>query len=159
MAKEDESFLEAAQRLKRGQRGKSAEDQVHVLLSKLKNECLQFDFERLPDSRAAGRPLPPTVSDYTGVYRGRAIAIEVKEVATGMKLSYSKFEQYSRMKRRYKAGALCLLIIWFREHKLWHVAPVHMLNSPEGRGSWDFSKCKGWSKLNIKEILEELWQK
>lgn len=136
MTNEDEDFLQAKARRRTGQRGKAAEGEVHTFLSKLRDEDLRFDFDRLLDARSCGHPVPPSVSDFVGSFRGRAFALEVKEMGHAYRLKVSDFPQFPRMKRRAMAGALCIVILKHTEEGLWRILKVCDLED-RTTGSWD----------------------
>lgn len=139
MSKEDEGFLEAKARRKRGTRGKPAEEVVHKALALLRASDLNFDFDRLLDSRAAGKIVTPTVSDFTFCCRGRAGALEAKSTRHDYRLNYSDFPQYPRMLRRARAGGLCLVAVYHSERRQWRLMDVLLLKFIT-RGSWDLSE-------------------
>jgi len=153
MSKEDEGFFEAKARRKKGSQGKPAEDAAHEALAKLRATNLNFDFDRLLDSRAAGRVVAPTVADFTFCYQGRAGALEIKSMKDGHRLAYSDFPQYPRMKRRAAAGALCLVAVYVQDIRRWHMANVLDLEEIS-RGSWDVSVA-GWTDCVVFKTLFE----
>jgi len=146
MSKEDDSFLEAKARRKKGAQGKSAEDKVQDELALLRLSNITFDFDRLLDSRAAGRVVAPTVADFTFCYKGRAGALEVKSMKDGHRLAYSKFPQYPRMLRRAGAGGLCLVVVYIEDVKQWRIANVLDLELIT-KGSWSTSEWDFNSKF------------
>lgn len=148
MSNEDEGFLEAKARRKRGTRGKPAEEVVHKALALLRSTTMSFDFDRLLDSRAAGKIVSPTVSDFTFCYRGRAGALEAKSTKHDYRLSYSDFPQYPRMLRRAEAGALCLVAVCHSEIKRWRLVNVLLLPFIT-KGSWDLSEHQLYPSFDI----------
>lgn len=146
---DEEGFLQAKARRKTGQRGKSAEVKVHEFLSGLKNEDLNFDFDRLIDARSCGRPVPPSVADFVGAFTSRSFAIEVKETKHPYRLSVSAFPQFPRMKRRAMAGALCIVVVKHTEEKLWRVIKVCDLDD-RATGSWDLRAWPTYGTFEIK---------
>lgn len=153
MSKEDEGFLEAKARRKRGTQGKPAEEVAHKALAELRASNLNFDFDRMLDSRAAGRTVSATVADFTFCYQGRAGALEIKSMKDGHRLAYGDFPQYPRMKRRAAAGALCLVAVYVREIRVWRIANVLDLEEIT-RGSWDIM-AEGWTGgVHFKPLLE-----
>lgn len=133
--REEESFFEAKARRKKGSQGKAAEDVAHDTLAGMRGSDLSFDFDRLLDSRAAGRVVAATVADFTFCQRGRAGALEIKSMKKGSRLAYSDFPQYPRMRRRSAAGALCLVAVYVEATRCWHGANVAELEEIT-RGSW-----------------------
>lgn len=156
MTNEDEGFLAAKARRKRGSRGKSAEDEVHKMLTRAKEATLTFDFERLLDARAAGKPVPPTVADFVGVSKGCAFALEVKSTAHDFRLNFSDFPQFARMRRRAQAGALCLVAVYHSTIKKWRLVDVTLLPLIT-RGSFDLSEYP--LREDFKELFTEVeWE-
>ena len=122
MSKEDESFLESKARAKKGQRGKSTEGLIEDVLQEMKASDPAFDYDRLPDTRMAGRIMPARVSDFTLFSHGQAISLEVKEIKKDtwrFSLNKSKFPQLPRMRRRELAGCPGLLIVHLIHHGVW----------------------------------------
>lgn len=140
---EDESFLAAKARKKKGSQGKAIEDKVHTVLRELRAAHVEFDYERLPDSRSAGRPMPATVADFVGVCNGRGFALEVKSTSHDFRLAGSDFPQFSRMRRRAQAGALCLVAVYHSTIKKWRLVDVSLLPLIT-RGSFDLSEYLLW---------------
>lgn len=139
MADVDEGFLAAKARKKKGSQGKSAEDVVHKALNELRAEHLAFDFERLPDSRSAGRPMPATVADFVGCCNGRGFALEVKSTTHPFRLKYGDFSQFQRLRRRIQAGALCLVVVHHSTLGQWRIVDVSTLPFI-AKGSFDLSE-------------------
>lgn len=130
------SFLEAKKKKKIGSRGKPTEDLVQEILRRWKNADSDFDFDRQQDARAAGRPMPPTVADFTFCYRGKAGALEIKSTKHAFRLNYKDFPQFPRMRRRADAQGLCLLLIYHSQEKIWRLINVEDLPVIT-KGSWD----------------------
>jgi hypothetical protein len=127
--REDESFLEARVRRRKGSRGKSAEAVVEDVLKRMKEENPHFDFDRLPDTRAAGRIMPARVSDFLLFFanEGQAIsiALEVKSLEKGCRLNIkSKFPQLPRMRRRELAGCGGYLLAQVKPLSKWFMLPI-----------------------------------
>jgi hypothetical protein len=100
------TLAERQAKKKRATQGKPAENTVLGYLTKLRNSKPSFDFDRMPDSRAAGGIMAVQVADFTAVYKGQAYAVEVKSTKHDYRLSLSAFSQYPRMLRRALAGAI-----------------------------------------------------
>lgn len=157
MSKESEGFLAAKKRKKAGTKGKSEEDTVHEILRDLKTERLDFDFDRLADSRSAGKPLPPTVADFTFCAQGVAGALEVKSTKHDFRLSYGDFPQFPRMKRRVCAGGRCLLVVHHSSTNVWRVVLVAEMETITN-GSWDLSTAPAFSKEELQSrVLEGIY--
>ena len=122
MSKEDESFLESKARAKKGQRGKSTETLIEAVLAEIKGSDPTFDYDRLPDTRMAGRIMPARVSDFTIFRKGQSFSLEVKEVKKDtwrFSLGKKPFPQFPRMQRRELAGCPGLLIVHLIHHRVW----------------------------------------
>lgn len=128
--KESDSFLEAQVRRKRGSRGQSSQDLVQEFLTEQKSKDQNFDFDRLYDTKSAGRILPAQVSDFTFCYKGRAGAIEVKETKHDYRISNSDFPQEPRLRRRALAGALAILVVHHTTSGVWRLVQITAFSSP-----------------------------
>lgn len=157
-SKEDESFLEAKERKRKGQRGKSAEALVEDSLNEIAAATPEFTAERLPDTRSAGgrAVLPPQTCDFNVWSHGQSFSLEIKEVAEGTRLK--KFVQLPRMQRRAMAGCQGIVLVHFLEKDLWAMAWTKDLEL--GAASWDLEKMLGvsWWKT-AKDALTFLWGK
>lgn len=132
--KEEETFEESKARRAMGQRGKSAEAQVGAALQTLKAQGV-LDFDRVPDTRAAGRFMPPQVADFMVYAKGTAIAVEVKSLKKGSRLGKGAFPQLPRMLRRCMAGCRGVLLVQLLERGLWIAVDVEGLDI--AAKSWD----------------------
>lgn len=148
-SKADESFLEAKQRKKQGSKGKGSEAVVEQCLKQLKARHQNFDYDRLPDSRAAGgRPMPARASDFT-VFCGGAWSLEVKEIKKGFRLDLADFPQFPRMRRRALAGCRGIVLVHLLEHQRWVWLDVEAMD--KAQKSWNLSGIL-WG--SAKEILD-----
>lgn len=154
---EQESFAQHKARKEKGQRGKASEDTVQGVLTGFKAKHLTFDFDRIYDTRSAGRPLPPRVSDFTVFVLGRAYALEVKEVKTGSRLK--KFVQLPRLHRRFQAGVYGYVLAHFLESGTWVLAHRGWFyeNNPTA-ASWDLLGVGLNQYHSAKAALKDLWQ-
>ena len=152
---ESDTFAQAKARKKRGSRGKEAEDKVHEVLTDIMATDMNFDFDRLLDSRSAGRIVAPSVADFTFCYHGLAGALEVKQTNHAFRLKYSDFPQFPRMRRRAAAGGLSILVVYHTKEKLWRIIDVMDLEVIT-RASWDLSKVETHSGELKLELLSEM---
>jgi len=108
-------------------RGKAAEKAVQTYLER-KQESLgiAFDWERVPDARAAGGRFKPVTGDYRAFYGGKSANIEVKEVDTTDRLPKKNFsrDQIARCYRRWRAGVVTVVLIHHTKSDQWVVAPI-----------------------------------
>ncbi len=135
---ESETLAERRARRSTGSRGKSAESKVQELLTKWAGESRDFDFDRLLDSRSAGRIVAAQVSDFLLFYKGTSATLEVKEVKSGLRLSKGKYPQHGRMLRRSYTGCKGFVLVNAKDTELWWVMLAHKL--PLGKPSWKFSE-------------------
>jgi len=156
--KDNETFTEAKARRSKGLRGKRAENLVEKALKELKEASAHFDYDRLPDTRSAGRIMPAQVADFTMLYHGKAFCLEVKEVKKGKRLNIkSAFRQYPRMLRRSMAGATGLLLIFSVEEDSWFILDV--LDIPKKVKSFSFvdmaAEALASTSSSYKTLIEE----
>ena len=131
---ENETLAERKVRLALSSRGKTAETKVQDIFSMWMKEDLQFDFDRLLDSKAAGKIVAAQVSDFLLFYKGVSATIEVKEMKKGVRLPKKSFPQHPRMVRRSHTGCQGYLIAHTVDTGLWWVATVD--NMELGATSW-----------------------
>ena len=131
---EHETLAERKARMERGSRGKSAETKVYDILSSWQKEDRYFDFDRLLDSRSAGKIVAAQVSDFLIFRVGRSATLEVKEIKKGMRLSKGSFPQHPRMVRRELTGCKGFLIVYTVDTDLWWAARVTGMEA--GVPSW-----------------------
>ena len=134
---ESEGFKAHQQRKKLGSRGKAAESVVEAELRRHKEKYSWFDYDRLPDSRSAGRIMPARVSDFTLFINGTAVSLEVKEKKKGSRLTKKDFPQLPRMVRRAQAGCPGAVLVHFLELESWAVVDVHHFWEKKNQPSWD----------------------
>lgn len=121
---EFETLAERKKRKATANRGKSSEDAVQKVLVEVRNKEITFDFDRLFDSRSAGRIIPTQVSDYLLFFRARSATLEVKGLKKGFRLGKSAFPQRSRMLRREAAGCLGFVLVHTMENDMWMLATI-----------------------------------
>jgi hypothetical protein len=121
---------------------------VHELLNKRKAENMSFDYDRLLDSRAAGRIVASQVSDFLVFQGGRAFTLEVKEMKTGDRLPKGSFPQHPRMLRRDKAGCAGILLVRIADTGQWW--QLYVADMPAGVPSWKISELG--QKINLSEL-------
>lgn len=125
---DEDGFLEAKERRKRGSQGQLAQGLAQTALLTLKKAKPDFDYDRLYDTRSCGRPLPQQVADFLLFYRGKSFALEVKEVSYGYRLAKSDFPQFERMIARNRTGCQGVLLVYFKESELWSVSLVEQMS-------------------------------
>lgn len=121
-----------------GDRGKYAEKEVTKVLEGW-NALANFAFERLPDARAAGGRIKAQISDFMCWHRQRpqelglgrlaqnlCIPLEVKstEHKGGYLLKREALDQLPRLKKAQLAGTVPVVLVYFKAHDFWRVAPI-----------------------------------
>jgi len=148
---EYETLAERKARLELASRGKSAESKVHDMLLVWEKRNRDFDFDRLLDSKAAGRIVAPQVSDFLLFYRGKSATLEVKEMKSGLRMQRNKFPQHARMVRREYAGCRGFLIVNVIDTDSWWV--VRVTKMILGGVSWRLDEC-GLSFESIESAMD-----
>ncbi len=156
----EESFEEARARRRLGRKGKSAESRVETILTGLRMDG-QLDYDRLPDTRSAGRIMPARVSDFTLFFAGKAASLEVKEMKVkkkgpNIRLNIkSGFPQFPRMLLRERTGCLGYLLVHNVEMVLWVMVPVTLL--PRGVKSFHMDTLIKMGRTGRpEELIKEL---
>ena len=118
-------------------RGKWAEARTQEYLTHLSARYSEFDFERLPDARAAMGRFKAMIGDFEFFRPGVHGVIEAKETKHSYRIAKDKLEQLPRLHKRAMAGGLCIVLIYFSGIKLWRAVEATCLEV--GRPSWDLS--------------------
>jgi len=108
-------------------RGKGSENAVKSYLETKRAQLgVEFDYERVPDARAAGGRFTPVAGDFRAFYRGRSANIEVKEVDTVDRLPKKNFsrDQIARAYRRSLTGVVTVVLIHHTKVDRWVVMPI-----------------------------------
>lgn len=114
-------------------RGKEAEALVKKHLTELSKQS-HTTFYRFPDARAGSLQSAP--ADFMLVHEGKLIMLEVKEVAHSYRLPHKNLSQVPKLRRFEMAGAISVVLVYFKPEKAWRVAPANYFLKTEG-GSWD----------------------
>lgn len=110
------------------------------------------EFERLVDSKAAGRTIKAAAADFAffaklencgphgdATYRYHGL-IEVKETKHAFRLEKKRVTQLARLRKRTNAGGLCLVLVFHSETSQWRCIDVpYMVAGGDLTGSWDMS--------------------
>lgn len=118
-------------------RGKWAEARTQEYLTQLSNARAEFDFERLPDARAAMGRFKAQIADFAFFMPGLHGVIEVKETKHSFRLAKDKLEQLPRMHKRALAGGLCIVLVYFSGPRKWRA--IRAVELEVGLPSWDLS--------------------
>lgn len=118
-------------------RGKDAEKKVHEALTTWVGDIGSREFNRLMDTRAAGRIVKAAAADFEFFSAGIHGLIEAKETEHEFRLQRSKITQIPRLRKRALAGGVCLVLIYHSTLKLWRAVAVDYLLDGGDKGSWD----------------------
>lgn len=125
-------------------RGKKAEDAVQKALTQWALESPNREFNRLVDSKAAGRTIKAAAADFEYFYleegyeaRHSHGLIEVKETQHEYRLARDKVPQLARLRKRSKCGGFCFVLVLHSTTGLWRVLTVRELTEGGDKGSWD----------------------
>lgn len=119
-------------------RGKWPEARTHDYLKALSARRSEFDFERLPDARAAMGRFKAMIGDFEFFMPGLHGVIEVKETKHAYRIAKDKLEQLPRLHKRAMCGGLCIVLIYFSGIKLWRAVAAEQLEI--GKPSWDLTQ-------------------
>lgn len=131
-------------------KGKKSEDAVAKYLTDW-HQHPQREFNRLVDSKAAGRIIKAAAADfeyYTGEVADvpRHGLIEVKETEHDFRLARAKVPQLARMRKRANCGGLCLVLVHHSVSRKWRAVNVEWLEANGDKGSWNLSGMPQFDK-------------
>lgn len=118
-------------------RGKDAEKKVHEALTAWVGDIGSREFNRLMDTRAAGRIVKAAAADFEFFSAGVHGLIEVKSVQHDFRLPRGSVTQVPRLRKRALAGGVCLVLVHHSTLKLWRAVAVDYLLEGGDKGSWD----------------------
>ena len=132
-------------------RGKEAEGLVKKHLTKL-SEQSHTTFYRFPDARAGSRQTAP--ADFMLVHAGHLILLEVKEVDHSFRLPHKNLSQVPSLRRYEMAGAVSIVLVYFKPEKAWRAANPNYFLKTEG-GSWNMSNIPLMTLADcVKDVYE-----
>jgi len=125
-------------------RGKKAEEAVQRFLTDWASQSSTREYNRLVDSKAAGRIIKAAAADfeyccktaYGEEFHG---LIEVKETEHEYRLSKDKLPQLPRLRKRQKCGGRCFVLVFHSTLGMWRALTVPYLEGPSDKGSWNLS--------------------
>jgi hypothetical protein len=118
-------------------RGKDAEKKVHEALTTWVGDIGSREFNRLMDTRAAGRIVKAAAADFEFFSAGVHGLIEVKSTEHEFRLARPNITQLPRMRKRELCGGVCLVLIYHSTLGLWRAATVEYLSTTGDKGSWN----------------------
>lgn len=134
-----------AKKSKYADRGVSAEKATQDYLEAWQAASVHREFNRLPDTKAAGRVIKAAVADFefytmTGGGAERYFGlIEVKETKHDYRLDVKRITQMARLRKRAKCGGRCFVLIYHSTLNRWRSMPAPLLHemASGGAASWD----------------------
>ena len=131
----------AFRKSKLADRGKVAEDKVREYLEAWASRDTRRDFDRLVDTKAAGRVIRAAAADFeffcTNGVEVAAGLIEVKETEHPYRLDRKRLTQAARLRKRAKCGCTVLVVVYHSTLKKWRtLSSAQVLDATVG-GSWD----------------------
>jgi hypothetical protein len=124
------AFTDHRDKKKVASRGKSSEKAVATYFEKKAQQLgVGFDWERVPDARAAGGRFKPVAGDFRAFWAGtrRSANLEVKEIETSpVRLPKKNFsrDKIARCYRRSLTGVVTVVLIHHVQTAQWVVMPI-----------------------------------
>jgi len=126
-------------RSKLADRGKEAEKQLQTYLDTWAHGRIDRDYERLVDSKSAGRIVKAAKADFEALHSGTYVLLECKQTAHDYRLERAKVTQLPRLRKQAAAGAACFVLVYHSTTRLWRCASLEWLMLPNDKGSWNLS--------------------
>lgn len=126
-------------------RGKSAETATQKYLEVWQAGHPGREYNRLVDSKAAGRIIKAAAADFEFYYLNASGTstfglLEVKETQHEYRLARDKLPQLPRLRKRSKCGGMCLVAILHSSTGKWRVVSAPHLAVTGDKGSWDLTE-------------------
>lgn len=123
-------------------RGKVAETRVQTALKNWMGTSSTREFERLLDTKAAGRTVRAAAADFDfhcldSHDRPTSGLIEVKETEHEYRLARDKLPQLPRLRRRTRCGAKCVILVLHSSTGAWRALTPAWLENNGDKGSWN----------------------
>jgi hypothetical protein len=126
-------------------KGKKSEDAMAKFLAEWSGPFKEFN--RLVDSKAAGRIIKAAAADFEYFSLMGHGLIEVKETEHEYRLSRDKVPQLARLRKRANCGGLCFVAVHHSTTKLWRMVDTEYLTSTGDKGSWNLSDVPAYTDL------------
>jgi hypothetical protein len=124
-------------------RGKEAESAVQEYLEWWVARSVHREYNRLPDTKAAGRTIKaaPADFDFYSMVQDDSFfgLLEVKETEHEYRIGRDKITQLPRMRKRAKCGGKCPILIWHSTINKWRVVMAPHLMEFGDKGSWNLA--------------------
>jgi len=128
-------------------RGKDAEKAVQkVLEAWVAEDPVHREFNRLVDTKAAGRTIKAAAADFeyyallNPSYERYYGLVEVKETEHEYRLVRDKVPQLPALRKRANAGGLCAVLVYHSTLGRWRVVTPVYLSRTGDKGSWNLSQ-------------------
>lgn len=123
-------------------RGVYAEKKVKEYLEGWQERSPYREFNRMTDSKAAGRIIKAAAADFDYFCVTKEMArfhglIEVKETEHDYRLARDKVPQLPRLRKRQKCGGRSYVVVYHSKLCMWRVATVPYLAETGDKGSWN----------------------
>ena len=125
-------------------RGKSAENAANAFLSLWAGGHAKREFNRLIDTKAAGRIVKAAKADFDFYYSPADQGVipyfgllEVKETKHDYRLDRAKVPQLPNLVKRMKCGGDCFVVVHHSEIKKWRAVNAQWLTENGDKGSWN----------------------
>jgi hypothetical protein len=121
-------------------RGKDAEKLAEVALKLWAGDLGAREFNRLIDTRAAGRTVKAAAADFEFFAAGPVHGlIEVKETEHAYRLERSKVPQLPKLHRRVLSGGVCVVLVYHSTTNVWRAVTAEYLMAGGDKGSWNLT--------------------
>lgn len=122
-------------------RGKTAENRVQEYLASWQERDARREFNRLVDTKAAGRVIKAAAADFEffclGDFGTAHGLIEVKETEHEYRLDRSRLTQSPRLRKRVKCGGHVFVLVYHSTIRKWRCLSEEQVLDPSVKGSWD----------------------
>lgn len=125
-------------------RGQVAEKAVQKYLDAWQSRSPRREYERLVDTKAAGRVIKAASADFAFYSNDGMIArhglIEVKETEHEYRLGKDRISQLPRLRKRAQAGGLCVVLVFHSKLDVWRWLDAKSLIEWGDKGSWNMTE-------------------
>lgn len=121
------------------------------------------EFNRLVDTKSAGRTIKAAAADFDYYARVNDAAffglIEAKQTEHLYRLDRDKLSQLPRLRLRTNCGGRCAVLVWHSVSNEWRALSVPFLMAPNDKGSWDLRSLPAFPtpRLALKHFLPEVF--
>lgn len=128
-------------------RGKVAEKAAQKYLDGWSAASPFRDYERLVDTKSAGRIIKAAAADFQYYTPQQHGLIEVKETEHDYRLSKDRITQLPRLRKREKCGGRSFVLLYHSQAKMWRVLDVPFMAADPTGGSWDLRTQASYSSV------------